>query len=199
MNHYCRRCKRTPNQAGFSPDRKSATRLAYCCKDCTSELARLRYAANPEKYRGKSRAWRAVPENMAKHVVSHAKWLADNAERVRVMQKARSFRWYVKNRKKSRANSRQWAKDNAARVAANIAARDATKILATPRWADHEKIRTLYEDARRLSLETGIGHCVDHIVPLRGRTVSGLHWEGNLQVITVLANRAKHNTFWPGM
>lgn len=43
--------------------------------------------------------------------------------------------------------------------------------------------------------KTGIRHEVDHIIPLQGRTVSGLHVETNMQVITRAENRAKWNHF----
>lgn len=199
MDHYCRRCKRTPEQVAFTTDPSSASGLDYRCKECRAELARLRYASDPQKYRGKTRAWRSVPENAAKVDAYMQQWLSDNAERVRKGQKERSLRWYIKNAEKARANASQWRKDNPARVAANNASREARKILATPQWANPDRIREIYVEARRLTLETGIEHHVDHEVPLRGRTVSGLHWEGNLKIIPAAQNVSKKHLHWPGM
>jgi 5-methylcytosine-specific restriction endonuclease McrA len=48
-------------------------------------------------------------------------------------------------------------------------------------------------EARRLSAETGIRHSVDHIIPLCGRTVTGLHVETNLRIITLEQNIRKGN------
>lgn len=64
-----------------------------------------------------------------------------------------------------------------------------------PQWADHCAIQAVYDNARRMSEETGIEYQVDHIVPINGRLVSGLHVHQNLQVLTMVQNRAKGNRF----
>jgi hypothetical protein len=64
---------------------------------------------------------------------------------------------------------------------------------AMPPWADAEAIQAIYDEARRLTAETGIPHEVDHIESLLGKNASGLHWEGNLRVITRTENRRKSN------
>lgn len=64
---------------------------------------------------------------------------------------------------------------------------------AMPPWADVEAIRAIYDEARRLTTETGIPHEVDHEIPLLGRGVTGLHVEWNLRVVTRTENRRKSN------
>lgn len=64
-------------------------------------------------------------------------------------------------------------------------------------WANDKAILKFYRLAQRLTMETGVPHEVDHIVPLLGRTVSGLHVENNLQVLERRVNRAKSNSFEP--
>jgi hypothetical protein len=49
--------------------------------------------------------------------------------------------------------------------------------------------------ARLLFKQTGIPHHVDHIIPLTGKRVSGLHVHNNLQVIPARENLRKHNHF----
>lgn len=71
---------------------------------------------------------------------------------------------------------------------------------AIPKWLteqDLNTMNTLYESSQRLSKETEIQHAVDHIVPLRGRTVCGLHVPSNLCVITKSENSKKNNLIWP--
>jgi hypothetical protein len=62
---------------------------------------------------------------------------------------------------------------------------------AMPRWVRAEQIAPFYERAKNLTQETGIEYQVDHIVPLRGKYVSGLHVPANLRVITAAENYEK--------
>lgn len=76
------------------------------------------------------------------------------------------------------------------------AAGRAALLRATPPWltAEHKAaIRAVYEEAQRLTDETGVPHEVDHIVPLRGKGVCGLHVPWNLRAIPSRENRSKSN------
>ena len=67
---------------------------------------------------------------------------------------------------------------------------------ATPKWLTQEQkfeIRLKYRLAIELSRRTGVRHAVDHIVPLQGETVSGLHVPWNLEVLTQEENLKKYN------
>jgi len=64
--------------------------------------------------------------------------------------------------------------------------RRATKLLATPKWASLEKIKQVYLNCPK-------GYHVDHIVPLRGVNVTGLHVEYNLQYLPAIENIKKGN------
>lgn len=70
------------------------------------------------------------------------------------------------------------------------------KMRNMPVWADSAEINKIYKKAADISIETGIPHHVDHIVPLRGKHVSGLHVSYNLQVIPAKDNLSKGNK-WP--
>ena len=76
---------------------------------------------------------------------------------------------------------------------AYAALRRAMMAQATPPWADLKAVALVYAEADRLTAETGILHHVDHIVPLKGRRVCGLHVAWNLRPIPAEENRAKLN------
>lgn len=60
---------------------------------------------------------------------------------------------------------------------------------------DLDRIKTKYKEAQWMTRHTGIKHHVDHIIPLKGKLVSGLHVPCNLRVITASYNLSKRNSF----
>lgn len=66
--------------------------------------------------------------------------------------------------------------------------RKALKLSRVPTWADLEKIKEIYSNCPE-------GFHVDHIVPLQGKLVSGLHVETNLQYLTAYDNLVKGNKY----
>lgn len=70
------------------------------------------------------------------------------------------------------------------------ASRRAKKLLRTPQWANLEKIKEIYN-------KCPIGMQVDHIIPLQGKLVQGLHVENNLQYLSADENLLKQNNYTP--
>lgn len=103
---------------------------------------------------------------------------------------------------------KHWNQDNAEKVRSYQANRDRSKLaarnirkrarmrLCEPSWlteADKMRMSLIYEHAKDCTLSTGEKYEVDHIVPIMGETVCGLHVPWNLQVLHMTLNRKKRN------
>lgn len=177
------------------------------CKGCLKELRRISYENNKEKVAEQGRAWRSAnkdrkrqkdKEYAAKNpdifVRARLKYLAKNAER----QKENCKRWDVENKERRLQIGRNWQKNNPDAVRLKAANRRAKKDCATPSWLsdfDKLKMKCTYQVAAMRTHESGQEWHVDHIIPLRGKLVSGLHVPWNLQVITKEENLKKLNRF----
>lgn len=95
------------------------------------------------------------------------------------------------------AEQREWDRieQRKALVTFHANKRRAAKLQRTPPWADLDSMRAIYAEANRLTQETGIPHHVDHVIPLQGKLVSGLHVHNNLQILTGSENSKKRNHF----
>jgi hypothetical protein len=76
------------------------------------------------------------------------------------------------------------------------AKRRASKLQATPSWANKEHIDSVYLLAS-INRKAGLDVHVDHIVPLLSDLVCGLHCESNLQLLHSSNNTSKGNRHWP--
>jgi 5-methylcytosine-specific restriction endonuclease McrA len=97
-----------------------------------------------------------------------------------------------------RERSRIANRNNPARVKAAKIRYEYRLTRATPEWLTDEQwteMNAVYFKARRLTRRTGIKHQVDHIVPLKGKNVSGLHVPWNLQILTQQENVTKSNRY----
>jgi hypothetical protein len=114
---------------------------------------------------------------------------------------AKKKQWYLKNRQRNIANTQLWIENNRARSNATKKKYGAAKINRTPTWlsaVDFERIETQYKLAEILTKLHNEPWHVDHVIPLQGKLVSGLHVPSNLQVIRGRDNCSKNNTFLIG-
>lgn len=111
------------------------------------------------------------------------KIVAQHLENCRACEQKKWDKWLV--------GARQFIKRTRAEQTLNR--RNVAMACASVLWADKAKIDEIYEECRRVTRETGVQHHVDHIIPLQGRLVCGLHVENNLRIITASENCSKHN------
>lgn len=117
------------------------------------------------------------------------KYYENNKEVVKLRALSRKPEDIIKYRK-------TWKAANPELVMANSKHRRTKHKQATPKWLTQEhkaQIKQFYLDAMLVSKVTGVPYAVDHIVPLRGELVSGLHVPWNLAVITREENSKKSN------
>ena len=206
----CKQCDKDQHSSPEARERKNKAR-----REKHKENSEVRNSKRREQYKN--------PDVKAKIKEEHAKYYANNKDHV--IQKSKKYaennpdkrKQYSKKHKNNnresiserqriyhQANSakinariRIWKSENIHLVNASHAQRRASKLQATPSWANQLAIKEIYKLAELKTKETGIPHHVDHYYPLRGKLVSGLHNEFNLQVIPASENLRKSNKYHP--
>jgi hypothetical protein len=176
----CTRCKVEKDESLFSKNRKTKDALQHHCKAC-----KLEYQRNNPNRAGVTAKYRAVNREVctARSVASMAK--------KREYYTEKSLQWAAENRERHLANRRRrYQRVRAAEVERqrrrDIRIRDALNLSR----AYQAEIQGMYDFCRVFR-----GFEVDHIAPLNGHGVCGLHAPWNLQVLPVSENRSKGNKF----
>jgi len=162
----CRVCGQTKDLSEFYKDKSKKSGYSTICKNCGRAKRKAYYESNKEKV-----------------LKANKKWLANNPEK-RLEQQRR----YTKKNKES-VNA--YARFNSSNYRAS-------KELKTPNWLSEQhrkEIREIYAHARDCEIVSGEKYHVDHIVPLNGESISGLHVPWNLQVLPSDLNIAKSNSY----
>lgn len=119
-------------------------------------------------------------------------WQKNNPEKAA----ARHQRYRVRHPERLRLRALTTQRKNPARVNANTQMRNARKTKAAPKWLNRIQkleMKEWYNLAKWMERHYGNKWHVDHIIPLKGKNVSGLHVPWNLQVITADENIKKGN------
>lgn len=167
----CTRCGKTQPPSEFYNDRQKKDGLSSHCKTCDNARSREYYAKNSEGVKARVKQY-------------------DEENRERKLEYLREYG--AKRRKeqpeKEKARHKQYYEDNQYRFRAQCAKYRAAKKRQTPAWADHEAICEFYKNCPE-------GFHVDHIYPINGKTVSGLHVLKNLQYLPAEENLRKGNKY----
>lgn len=127
--------------------------------------------------------------------------LREYAKKDRKSENIRVEKWRKNNLVKEREKARLRAKSRLPERCANEGRRRflKNKSSSTIPFCEVYKIKQLYKKCDKMSKETGVKHHVDHIIPLKGKNVCGLHRLCNLQILTAEENLRKSNSFQGGL
>lgn len=204
MKKICSSCKKEKDSSEFGKHKGNKDGLQYSCKICNRTKALNRYylnrdliaikrkdfrKKNPEQARARDRKW--DNENKEKRSVWAKKSWKENKEKLSLRHKE----WRLKNLTKRNKSHMEWVKNNPDKINYYVALRKAKELQATPKWANKFFIKEIYHLAKLRSKVTGIIWHVDHVIPLKGKLVCGLHVETNLNVIPGIENIRKNNKF----
>ena len=166
----CKKCNIEKSLEDFSPDKRGLFGRYAVCKTCRKQVCKDYNLRNPEKRR----------ETITKYYSTHKAEVIKRTLKSRKIN-AQTHASYKRAKKKYRATLR-----GKSLHAFYQRTRDATQRQATPSWANLNKIRLIYLKCPR-NME------VDHIIPLKGKNVCGLHVDYNLQYLTKSENSRKGN------
>lgn len=175
----CSVCKTSKPVDQFHTAQRKLTGLTSSCKQCQKEYyaknsdkkieqVKIYKKNNPEKIKAKDKHY--YEKNKDKYLANAAKWAKENPE-------------------KARECTNRYGRANQPKKNARTAEYRARKIHATPVWLTKQhkaEIRAIYENCPK-------GYHVDHVIPLRGEEVCGLHVPWNLQYLPGVENMSKGN------
>lgn len=217
----CSKCKVVKPLDAFS---FSKGKPSSQCKACNNAYHREHYLKNREKVLERTQRYKEENKEKVKqfladwyqrnreHVLNRCAEYRKNPD-VLKREKERSAAYYDARKKEIQAKrkealladmerqhklteyQRQHYRENKHLYNARVVKRRRAKDNQTPIWADLQKIKEVYELAQMMQETTGEQYHVDHIIPLQGKNVCGLHVAENLQVVPAKVNLQKAAKF----
>jgi len=179
----CTKCKIVKPYNKFSPAKKHSTGHTSRCKDCKNVDLALYYRSE---------------EGNKERKVAFKKYGTSVAGKNSFFKRRKKYETTPKGKLAKKKWDKKYTTTPKGRIIANIAKAKyrSNKIYAIPKGlkeSDFELIRMYYQLANYMTEVTGIPHEVDHIIPLQGKNICGLHVPWNLRVITKSENCTKGN------
>jgi hypothetical protein len=162
----CTCCSQVKPREQFPKKARATDGMSPWCRVCTSEASSRWYENNKDRRAETHKAWK---EKVGAEAVSDY-----------------HRNWYLQNREKRITQCEAWRLANPGKHREKMANRRAKERNATPAWVDRAALQAIYDACPP-------GYEVDHIVPIRGKNVCGLHVPHNLQYLPMRENRSKGN------
>lgn len=170
---FCASCKQEKTFDLFHKNKSRKDGYNGFCKSCMKNQCARSYERKKPEYLARGQKWRE--ENRDRHNFLSIRWIAENKER-------------------SEKNAKNWASNNIHKMREKVARRGAARRQAAPKWLTSDQMKQMqlmYWLALDLKSVSGQEYHVDHIVPLSGKNVCGLHVPWNLQVLPSDLNLSK--------
>lgn len=168
------------NNPSYKETRRKANKTHYDKnKDFIIAKAKARSEANPDLVSKKNKLYYEL-----------------NKEKIKEYHRQTNSERYENNKDYIKSKVKEYRTNNRGKINALSKKYKCSKINRTPEWLTKEhltEISNFYIKAREMSILIGVEHQVDHIVPLQGKNVSGLHVPWNLQILTNTENQKKSN------
>lgn len=171
----CSTCSETKELIFFNKRKASSDGLNASCKSCRS--ARRKTYKSQKEY-NKKKYW----EDPAKAF-------------------QRKEKWYTNNPGKKAEHRKTYRTKNLAKIRLKESLKSVRRRTSVPSWLtpdQKQEIKNFYDLRNDARVITGEEYHVDHIIPLKGKNVCGLHVPWNLQVLPSKVNLSKHNNTGEG-
>jgi hypothetical protein len=175
----CSTCHKMLALDNFHVSERRVSGRVSSCKYCSKQ----NYNDNAEKIKARVKKYKSENQELVK-MWDRNRYIAKTQEYI-----DRAKEWATNNPEKAKESSLKYNRANQPKKNARTAKRRATKLQATPPWLSDQQI----SEIRRIYENCPVGYQVDHIVPLQGRNVRGLHVPWNLQYLPALENNKKGN------
>lgn len=203
----CSGCKGTYAVSLYTKNKSTKDGLSVYCTPCGRSKNRASAKKHVAKRNTQQQVWRKGNPDKAKQ--HQARYRDKNQEQIRAtdrawldanpdrrMQVCATYR--LNNVDKEREYRKAYHANNPGLRRARLAQYRSALVRATPMWFcenDKKLFKQFCEKAELLRRDAGEVWHVDHVIPLQGKSVCGLHISGNWQLLPARENLSKGNKF----
>lgn len=188
----CSECCIFKEYLEFSKNKNTKDGYSCGCRSCHKTRYTIYYLKNKSEVINRVKLY--IENHKEKKRASDKAWYYNNKNKQFPIKRKLS----ESGRKKHNERNKRYANKNKPALAAKTAKYRCSKLKATPKWLtefDLDYIKHIYMQSFMLQKLDGINRNVDHIVPLQGVDVCGLHVPWNLQIMNSYDNKVKSNKF----